>query len=131
VIESLSRLGRSTKDLLSLIEESDKKGITLISLKENIDLSTPTGRLLLTVLSELCQFERDLTVQRTYEVLQAARARGPEGGRPKTSSKLIELALTLYDSKNYSIKVITERTGISQGTLYKAINERKQAGANK
>lgn len=131
VIESLSRLGRSTKDLLSLVDEFDRKGIILISLKENIDISTPTGKLLLTVLSALCQFERDLTVQRTNEGLQAARARGRKGGRPKTSSKLIELALTLYDSKNYSIKEITERTGISQGTLYKAINERKQAGANK
>lgn len=125
VIESLSRLGRSTKDLLSLVDEFDRKGIILISLKENIDISTPTGKLLLTVLSALCQFERDLTVQRTNEGLQAARARGRKGGRPKKSNKQIELAMTMYDSKNYSVKEITESTGISQGTLYKAINERK------
>lgn len=85
VIESLSRLGRSTKDLLNLIEEWEKQNIKLISLKENIDTTTPTGKLLITVLSAISQFERDITVQRTNEGLQAARARGRKGGRPKSS----------------------------------------------
>ena len=76
VIESLSRLGRSTKDLLSLIEDWNQQGVKLVSLKESIDTTTPTGKLLLTVLSAISQFERDITVQRTNEGLQAARARG-------------------------------------------------------
>lgn len=56
VIESLSRLGRSTKDLLSLIEDWDHQGVKLVSLKEAIDTTTPTGKLLLTVLSAISQF---------------------------------------------------------------------------
>ena len=87
VIESLSRLGRSTKDLLSLIEDWNQQGVKLVSLKESIDTTTPTGKLLLTVLSAISQFERDITVQRTNEGLQAARARGRKGGRPKQWTK--------------------------------------------
>ena len=90
VVESLSRLGRSSKDLLALIEEFSSKGIILVSLKENVDMTTPTGKLLVTVLSALCQFERDLTVQRTIEGLKAARARGRKGGRPKKDNKVID-----------------------------------------
>jgi len=127
VIESLSRLGRSSKDLLEIIEEFDKKFITLISLKESIDISTPTGKLLVTVLSALAQFERDIIVQRTQEGLEAARARGRKGGRPKTSPKKIQQALKLYDSQLHSTKEIAEITGVSVKTLYNAINERKAA----
>lgn len=125
VIESLSRLGRSTKDLLALVELFNERGVVLVSLKENIDISTPTGKLLVTVLSALCQFERDLTVQRTNEGLTAARARGRKGGRPPADKKAIEKALKLYDAKAMSVAEICEVCGISQGTLYKAKNERE------
>lgn len=121
IVESLSRLGRSTKDLLNLLDEFEKKHIQLISLKENIDTSTATGRLLTTVLSALSQFERDLTVQRTKEGLQAARARGRKGGRPKADAKAVTKAVKLYNAQTHSIKEITAITGISQATLYRAL----------
>jgi DNA invertase Pin-like site-specific DNA recombinase len=121
VVESLSRLGRSTKDLLSLVDEFDKAGIQLVSLKEKIDTKTPTGTLLLTVLSAMCQFERDLTVQRTNEGLQAARARGRKGGRPRADSKAVDKAVKLYRAQTHSIKEITTISGISQATLYRAL----------
>jgi DNA invertase Pin-like site-specific DNA recombinase len=125
VVESLSRLGRSTKDLLNLIDEFDKSGIQLVSLKENIDTKTPTGKLLLTVLSALSQFERDLTVQRTCEGLQAARARGRKGGRPHADAKTVNKAVKLYQARTHSIKEITAITGISQATLYRRLAELK------
>lgn len=124
VIESLSRLGRSTKDLLALVEQFEEMGVVLVSLKENIDISTPTGKLLVTVLSALCQFERDLTVQRTNEGLVAARARGRKGGRPPKDHKTVEKALKLYDAQIHSVAEICEICGLAQGTLYKAIRER-------
>ena len=107
-----------------LIEEFNNKGVFFKSLKEEIDTSTPTGKLMLTVLSALSQFERDLTVQRTNEGLISARARGRVGGRPKIDSKTINKALKLYDSKAYSIKEICMLIGISQGTLYNFVNNR-------
>lgn len=125
-IESLSRLGRSSKDLLSLIEEFRDRKVTLVSLKENIDISTPTGQLMLTVLAALSQFERDLTVQRTKDGLMAARARGRMGGRPKVDQKKIDKALKLYIAQTHSISEIIQLTGVSQGTLYKAINDEKE-----
>ncbi|MEG1846808.1 MAG: recombinase family protein, partial [Oscillospiraceae bacterium] len=95
-----------------------------------IDISTPTGKLLVTVLSALCQFERDLTVQRTNEGLTAARARGRKGGRPPADKKAIEQALKMYDTKAFSVAKICEVCGISQGTLYKAKNERNNEKEN-
>lgn len=119
VVESLSRLGRSTKDLLFLVELFNERGIILISLKENLDISTPTGKLLLTVLSALSQFERDLTVQRTREGLQAARARGRTGGRKPVNPKTIERAMKMYYTKQFSISEIEKTCGIGRATLYK------------
>ena len=121
VIESLSRLGRSTKDLLELIENWNHQGVRLTSLKEAIDTTTPTGKLLLTVLSAISQFERDITVQRTNEGLQAARARGRKGGRPRVDSKAVDKAIKLYHAQTHSIKEITTICGISQATLYRAL----------
>lgn len=123
VVESLSRLSRSTKDLLNILDELEKREVKLVSLKENIDTATPTGKLLVTVLSAICQFERDLTVQRTREGLKASRARGKVGGRPKTDSKLIEKAVKLYETKSYSVKEITELTGVSSATLYRYLSK--------
>ena len=86
VIESLSRLGRSTKDLIELVELFRDRGVHLVSLKEQIDTSTPAGKLLFTLMSAVAQFERDVIAERTKEGLDAARARGHIGGRPRTNA---------------------------------------------
>ena len=85
VIESLSRLGRSTKDLIELMELFNKKKVNLVSLKENIDTTTATGKLLFTLISAISQFERDCIADRTREGLSAARAR--EAKRRQTADK--------------------------------------------
>lgn len=123
VVESLSRLGRSTKDLLTLIDLFESKKVKLVSLKENIDTSTSTGRLLITVLSALSQFERDVIVERTNEGLAAARARGRKGGRPKVADTKIRQALKLYDTKQYSLKEIESLTGVKPSTLYRRLKD--------
>lgn len=121
VIESLSRLGRSTKNLAELMETFNDKKIRLVSLKETIDTTTPTGKLLYTILSSLAQFERDILVERTNEGLKAARARGRCGGRPKTDAKAMQKAMALYKTKEYSITDITDLTGVSKSALYRAL----------
>ena len=126
-IESLSRLGRSTKDLLALIEYFQNKGVTIISDKENIDTSTPAGKMLTTIMCALTEFERDLIVERTRDGLEAAKARGRKGGRKPKNEKDIKVALSMYDSNEFSVVEICRRCGVSQGTLYKAINARKQS----
>ena len=119
VIESLSRLGRSTKDLIELTELFQSKGVHLVSLKEKIDTSTSTGKLLFTLMSAIAQFERDVIADRTREGLSAARARGRLGGRPKVNQDSIKKAVKLYHTKQHSIKEIEELTGVKKSTLYR------------
>ena len=122
VIESLSRLGRSVKNLSELMEIFNEKQIRLVSLKETIDTTSSTGRLLFTILSSLAQFERDVLVERTNEGLAAARARGRTGGRPASDQSALQKAIALYNTKQYTISEITNLTGVSKSTLYRSIN---------
>ena len=119
VIESLSRLGRSTKDLIELVELFHRKNVQLVSLKEAIDTSTSTGTLLFTIMSALAQFERDVIADRTREGLNAARARGHYGGRPRVDSHKLQQAVKLYQSGQHTTKEIEELTGIKKATLYR------------
>lgn len=123
VVESLSRLGRSTKDLIWLMETFNSKGVNLVSLKESIDTTSSTGKLLFTLMSALAQFERDVIADRTCEGLASARARGRKGGRPATNSEMIRRAVKLYNSRDYSVKEITELTGVRRSTLYKHLQK--------
>lgn len=121
VIESLSRLGRSVKNLAELMEIFNARNIRLISLKETIDTTSSTGRLLFTILSSLAQFERDVLVERTREGLNAARARGRCGGRPHKNEAAVKKAVALYQTKQYILKEIKELTGVSASTIYRVI----------
>ena len=122
VVESLSRLGRSTKDLIELVDLFEKKKVHFVSLKEQIDTSTPTGKFLFTLMSAISQFERDVIAERTKEGLRSARARGRSGGRPKTDANSINKAIKLYNTRQYSIKEIEELTGVKKSTLYRHLS---------
>lgn len=126
IVESFSRLGRSTKDLIDLVNYFEEHEVKLVSLKENFDTSTPHGRLMMTVFQAFSQFERDLIVERTKEGLKSARARGRTGGRPRVNQKEIDRALKLYASQAYSVKDITEMTGISKATIYRYLNNKNK-----
>ena len=132
IICELTRLSRSVKDLFDLVERVEKAGANIKSLKEPwLDTTTPQGRLLFTIFSGVSQFERELIRERTMEGLASARARGRMGGRPGKDQKVVEQALTLYDSKAYSVDEISKTTGLSRGTIYKYIRLRKEAQNNK
>lgn len=131
VVESLSRLARSTKGLLELIDFFDNSEVKLISLKEQIDTKSPTGKLLTTVLSAISQFERDIIVQRTAEGLAAARTRGRKGGRPPIEKARLDKAVKLYESGVYSAKNTAKIMGISQATLFRAVRAAKQGSGKK
>lgn len=127
IVSELTRLSRTSKFLIDLVDRLSQIGVNIKSLKEQwFDTTTPHGRLIFTVFAGLSQFERDLSQLRTREGLEAARARGRKGGRPKKDSKTIELALKLYDSQTCTIAEITRTTGVSKATLYQYINNRKK-----
>jgi DNA invertase Pin-like site-specific DNA recombinase len=125
IVESWSRLGRSTKDLIELTEWFRLRGVKVLSLKENFDTETPQGKMMMTIFQAFAQFERDLIAQRTREGLESARARGRMGGRPPKRQKDIELALKLYDSRLHSAAEIARLSGVSQSTLYRYLAKRR------
>lgn len=129
VIDSFSRLSRSTKDLLDTVERLTELKVSIISLKENLDTTTATGRMMLTMLSALSQFERDLIAERTVDGLKAARARGRVGGRPKAGTeKSKAAALAMYQANTMSNREIANQVGVSTATLSRWIRDSKTAG---
>ena len=129
VVESLSRLARNTRDLIDITDQLNKNEIHLISLKESIDATTPSGRAMMKMFSVFADFEREIIVERTKEGLASARARGHVGGRPAINKETVANAIKLYDSRKFSIQEICKITGISKGSLYKYIhseNERRK-----
>ena len=127
IVSEFSRLSRSTKDLIDLVEKLNGMGVELISIKEQLDTTTATGKLMLTMLSALSQFERDILAERTAEGLKAARARGRNGGRPKAASDSTKKkALALYEANTMTIKEIAEFAKVSTATVNRWIKESKE-----
>lgn len=77
-VESYSRLARNTKDLLTIVDQLKEKGVAFISLKENVDTSTPQGEFMMQVFASLAEFERKQTLQRQAEGIEAAKRRDAE-----------------------------------------------------
>lgn len=125
LIADLTRLSRSTKDLFSLVEQIEKKGANIKSLKESwMDTTTPQGKLMFTIFAGVSQFERDLISQRTKEGLEAARARGKKGGRkPKLDDVKKNAIYDLYQQKKTLLKDICDMFSITKPTLYKVVEE--------
>jgi len=124
VVYKLDRLGRSTAKLVNLVDELNKREIMFASVTDKIDTSSPMGKAMLTILSAFAQLEADIIRERTMDGLAAARARGRVGGRKPQDSDKLAHAITLHDSKAYTIKEITEKTGVSKSVLYRALQAR-------
>lgn len=122
VVWRLDRMGRSLKDLIQKVSDLQDRNIGFKSLQENIDTTTSGGKLVFHIFGALAEFERDIIRERTQAGLQAARARGKMGGRPKSlTDKQINMLKSLYDDKNNSIDDICKTMKISRSTLYRYI----------
>ncbi|MES1053424.1 recombinase family protein [Bacillus thuringiensis] len=119
VVTDLTRLSRSTKDLIEIAELISLKGANLKSLKEAwLDTTTAHGKMLFTVFAGIAQFERDLTSERTKEGILAAKKRGKYPGRPKTDEEKVNYALYLIE-QGMNRTDAAEKAGISRMTLYR------------
>ena len=123
VVWRLDRLGRSLEHLIDVVSALAARGIGFKSLTEQIDTTTPGGKLIFHVFGALAEFERDLIRERTQAGLAAARARGRLGGRPKklTDPKQLALARSLYASGQTDVATICRTLGISRATLYRTV----------
>ncbi len=128
IIWKLDRLGRSLKNLVDLINQFIKQEVGLKSLNDHIDTTTPQGRLIFNMFASLAEFERDLIQERTMAGLNAARARGRLGGKPKGLSleaqSLACAAETLYKEGKISVNQIAKQLGIAKVTLYNYLRYR-------
>jgi DNA invertase Pin-like site-specific DNA recombinase len=130
VVWRLDRLSRSLKDLIEMVTQLESRGIGLKSLHESLDTSSSSGKLIFHIFGALAEFERNLIRERTQAGLQAARARGRKGGRPKSlDADKRALAVQLYEDKNHTVKQICQMMGISKPTLYEYIDAHR-AGLN-
>jgi DNA invertase Pin-like site-specific DNA recombinase len=121
VVWRLDRLGRSLKHLIETVTALKQQHIAFQSITENIDTSTATGQLVFHLFGALTEFERNLITERTIAGLEAARARGRKGGRPKlkASATKVTMAKKLYADHTNSIRDICRTLQISRATLYR------------
>jgi len=119
VVWKLDRLGRSLKHLVALVEELQERGVEFRSLQENIDTTTPGGRLVFHVFAALAQFERELVRERTVAGLQAARSRGRRGGRKHKLDVTQRKTLLAMAAQRIPIEQTCAALGISQATYFR------------
>ena len=120
VIYKLDRLGRNMKDLLAIIEQLQQKNVSLVSLRDNIDTGSTTGKLIMHIFASLAEFERDLIKERSAEGRREAKKKGVRFGRPKQPKpEKANMCAQLYRNGN-SVSAIMRTTGIkSRNTVYK------------
>lgn len=123
VVPSLDRLGRSLPDIYSVIGQLDKRGVTLISLKESIDTSTSVGRMLTGIFASLAEYEVTLMHERAAAARQARRDRGQPTGRPsKLTDEQVRYARYRKDQERESVTTIATNLGVNRATLYRALD---------
>lgn len=126
VVWKLDRLGRDLKHLITTIDDLRKREVgfkVLSGLGAEIDTNTANGRLFFAVFAALAEYERELIAERTRAGLQAARARGRMGGRPRKMDKTrLQMAMTAMNDPKTSAKEVAHKLGMTTTTLYVYVN---------
>ncbi len=125
-IHDFSRLARSTKDLLDIVEKLTAKGVHLVSNKENIDTSTPTGKLMLTMIGAIAEFERQNLLDRQAEGIAIAKAKGVYKGRKpvEVDDEVFKVQYERYMRREITKTELAKELNIGRTTLYKMLNEK-------
>lgn len=126
-IHDFSRLARSTKDLLEIVEYLTNKGVRLVSNKENLDTSTPTGKLMLTMIGAINEFERANLLERQREGIAIAKTKGVYKGRKaiEIDDNKFEIEYNRYMSREINKTELAKKLGVSRPTLDKMIREKR------
>lgn len=125
-IHDFSRLARNTKDLLEIVELLESKGVALVSNKENIDSSTPSGKLMLTMIGAIAEFERQNLLERQREGIEIAKREGKfKGGQvKKISEELFARYYAEYKLRKISKAELAKKLEISRPTLDKLLKDK-------
>ncbi|MCU7708339.1 recombinase family protein [Priestia sp. JV24] len=134
IVYKIDRLARSTFDLHKIAKELEERGIGLVFIKEQIDFTTSTGKLMFSLLGSIAEFERDIINERTAEGRERAKAQGKHMGRKGQDEKQVKKALKLYEEreeKGLSVNDIVKMTGVPRSTIYakrKEVNINEETG---
>jgi DNA invertase Pin-like site-specific DNA recombinase len=119
LVWKIDRFGRSLKHLVNALADLSTFGIAFISLRDNLDLSTPSGRLMFQIIGAMAEFERALIQERVRAGLRNARAKGKRIGRPRHA---VDLSKVLgLRAQGYSWRAISTQLGLGLGTVYRAV----------
>ena len=125
-IHDFSRIARSTKDLLAIVEQLEEKGVFLVSTKENIDTNTPTGKLMLTMIGAINEFERTNLLERQREGIAIAVKEGKYKGRKEVKIDDFAAHYNRYMERKVNKAQLAAELEISRPTLDKLIKEYEQ-----
>ncbi|MEA4928358.1 MAG: recombinase family protein [Candidatus Limiplasma sp.] len=125
VVESISRAARNTRDLLSIVEEINNKGAEFVSLKENIDTQTATGKFMLTVFAAMAELEREYILQRQAEGIAIAKAEGRFKGKPKMQidNDTFKRECKRWRNGEQTATAAMNKLGLKPNTFYRRVKE--------
>lgn len=126
VVTELSRMTRSLLHLLETVKALEERGVNLLSLRENIDTTTATGRCFLSMMGAIHQVERELRAERAAAGRASAKARGKTGGRPRTDVSKLEAARVLYENSEKTAAEVSELAGVGRRTFFAYLAEKKK-----
>lgn len=130
IVWKLDRLGRSLRQLIDTVEDLNRRGIEFRSITENLETTTSGGKLIFHVFGALAEWERSLIRERTMAGLQAAKAVGKVGGRPRALQDAdIAAAKALLADPAISVKEVAQRLGVSLPTLYRYLPAAREQAA--
>ena len=125
VVESISRIARNTRDLLSIISDLTNKGVEFISLKENIDTTSPQGRFMLTVFGALAELERENILERQREGIEFAKSEGKYKGRKPIdiNEQRFKAVCKRWRKGEITATAAMKELGLKPNTFYRRVNE--------
>lgn len=125
VVTKIDRVARSTKHLLTVVEDLQKKGVTFKALNINLDTSTPNGKLMLTMLAAIATFEREMMLERQAEGIELAKLAGRYTGRKPTAQAQADKVLELLQ-QGMTKQAIADTLKIGVASVYRIIKANKQ-----
>lgn len=125
IVESISRIARNTRDLLSVISDLTEKGVEFISLKENIDTTTPQGRFMLTVFGALAELERENILERQREGIEIAKSEGKYKGRKPidVDKQRFKAICKKWRAGEITATAAMKELGLKPNTFYRRVHE--------
>jgi DNA invertase Pin-like site-specific DNA recombinase len=129
IVESYSRLARSTRDLLNIVDDLEQKGVKFISLKENVDTTSPQGKLIFSIFASLAEFERAQILQRQKEGIAIAKANGKYKGRKAIilDEKILNDVYLKWNNGEITARKAMELLDVKPNTFYRRVKELNKA----